>query len=326
MSTLFIIGIVILVVLAIRFHEKNTNAIGKSKKRLDGKTTIVTGGTAGMGLEIAKEFARRGAKVIVACPFEEEGENARKEIIIEASHNKVIFKLMDLGSLESVRQVAADIIKEEERLDILVNNAAVGVPMDFVTKDGMSFIMQVNYFGHFLLTLLLLPLLRKSGTIEDPSRIINTSSILHTIGIYDIKRLNRTNHLLMIQIYGKSKLCLVLFARKLTKRLKERNVVINSVDPGAVGTGLFNSFGAFIGPILTSFLGYVFKTPVEGAQTALHAALDSDAGKVSAEFFKNCRQARANSMAYDDKIANYVWEQSIKCVKLGKEELYEINV
>ncbi|KAJ2939580.1 hypothetical protein O0L34_g14293 [Tuta absoluta] len=326
MSALLAIGVAILVAFVVRFYQKNTNAMCKSTKRLDGKTVLVTGGTAGMGLEIAKDFARRGAKVIVACPFKEEGENARKEIMKEARHNKIIFKLMNLGSLESVRQVAADILKDEDRLDILVNNAGVGVPKDFVTKDGMSFIMQVNYFGHFLLTLLLLPLLKKSGTIWDPSRIVNTSSILHIIGFYDIRNLSRADHWFMVQIYAKSKFALVVFARELTKKLKQENVVINSVDPGAVGTGIFNSAGKLYGPILTFFFGSVYKTPREGAQTALHVALDNQAGEVSGEFFKNCAQTKAITWAYDDKIARYVWKQSVKHVKLSEKELEMLGV
>ncbi|KAI5631948.1 short chain dehydrogenase domain-containing protein [Phthorimaea operculella] len=326
MSAPLAIGVVILFVIVVRFYQKNTNAMCKSKKRLDGKTALVTGGTAGMGLEIAKDFARRGAKVIVACPFKEEGENARKEIMKEARHNKIIFKLLDLGSLESVRQFASDILRDEDRLDILVNNAGVGVPKDHITKDGMSFIMQVNYFGHFLLTILLLPLLKKSGTIWDPSRIVNTSSILHMIGFYDIKNLNRTDHLFMMQIYGKSKFALVVFARELSKKLKQENVVINSVDPGGVGTGIFHSFGKLIGPILTFFYGSVFKTPWEGVQTALHVALDDQTGEVSGEFFKNCKQTRAITWAYDDKISRYVWKESVKYVKLSEKELELIGV
>ncbi|XP_049865868.1 retinol dehydrogenase 11-like [Pectinophora gossypiella] len=321
MSALLFVVVTIVIAIVIRFYEKNTNAMCKSKKKLDGKIAIVTGGTAGMGLEIAKEFARREAKVIIACPFKEEGVNARKEIVEETGNEKIIFKLLDLSSIESVRKFAADIINTEDRLDILINNAGVGVPSDFVTADGMSFIMQVNYFGHFLLTLLLLPLLKKSGTSWQPSRIVNTSSILHQIGAYDIRNLNRTDHWFMFQIYAKSKICLVLFARELTKRINGSNVVINSVDPGAVGTRIFDSSGKIYGPIFTFLCNSLYKTPWEGAQTALYVALDSEAGEVSGEFFKNCARARAIKWAYSDKLARIIFDDSVKCVKLTDEEL-----
>lgn len=308
------------VMILIRLYQKSTNGFCKSTKSLIGRTTLVTGGTTGMGLAIAMDFAHRGAKVIIACPYEDEGNYARALIVEKTRNEKVIFKLLDLSSLDSVRNFAADILRTENRLDILINNAGVGVPQDYITADGMSFIMQVNYFGHFLLTLLLLPLLRKSGRPNEPSRIVNTASILHRFGIMDFKHLNRTDHYYMWQIYAKSKLCLVLFARELTKRLKGDNVVINCVDPGAVGTRIFDSAGKLLGQILTFIFGSMFKSPWEGAQTALHVALDKRAGEVSGEFFKNCQQTRAVSWAYSNKLAKRLWEKSVRLVKLDGEE------
>lgn len=321
MSVLLVIAGITALAFFIRFYEKSTNAICKSQKRLDGRLAIVTGGTCGMGLEIAKEFARRGAKVIIACPFKEEGVNARKEIIEETGNKNVIFELMDLSSVQSVQKFAAGVLKSEDRLDILVNNAGVGVPKDFTTADGMSFIMQVNYFGHFLLSLLLLPLLIKTGKSLDPARIINTSSILHHFGIVDMNTLNKSNYWLMTLIYAKSKICLVLFAHELTKRLKGFNVVINSVDPGAVGTRIFDSSGWLHGMILKFLCTHLYKTPYEGAQTAIHAALDPEAGSVSGQFFKNCKKTRAVFWAYNNKVARQLYEESVRLVQLSQEDV-----
>lgn len=321
MAVLLVIAFIIVLAIVIRFYEKSTNAICKSQKRLDGRLAIVTGGTSGMGLESAKEFARRGAKVIVACPFKEEGVNARKEIIKETGNENVVFKLMDLSSVDSVQKFAAYILNSEDRLDILLNNAGVGVPRDFTTADGMSFIMQVNYFGHFLLTLLLLPLLMKTGKASDPARIVNVSSIAHHLGMVHMDTLNKTNYWLMLLIYGKSKICLVLFAHELTKRLKGSNVVINSVDPGAVGTGIFDSSGYLRGKLLTFLCTHLYKTPYEGAQTAIHVALDSEAGSVSGQFFKNCKKTRAAFYAYGNKVARQLFEESVRLVKLSQEDV-----
>ncbi|XP_026729278.1 retinol dehydrogenase 13-like [Trichoplusia ni] len=318
---LLIIAIIVILALSISLYQKSTNAICLSRKRLDGKTVIVTGGTAGMGLQMAIDLAHRGARVIIACPFEDEGTNARKQIIEETENNNVVFLNLDLASLESVRKFAANIIKTEDRLDILINNAGVGTPGDFLTPDGMNFTMQVNYYGTFLLTLLLLPLLKKTGKQGEPSRILTTASFLHMYGQVDIKNLNRTNYWNVVQIYGNSKICLIMFANELTKRLKGSNVVINNIDPGAVGTRIFDSTTKLLGLILTTACILFFKTPWQGAQTALHVALDKKAGEVSGKYFKNCEISWTVRRAQCEKTASALWEDSVRLVNLTEDEL-----
>ncbi|CAG9126855.1 unnamed protein product [Plutella xylostella] len=316
MSFFIVFSCIVIILIVVSVYQKLTNAYCKSKVSLKGKTAIVTGGTAGMGLEIAKDFARRGARVIIVCPFEHEGENAREEIVRETKNENIVFQHLDLGSLKSVRKFANNVLKTEERLDILMNNAGVGIPADILTDDGLHLIMQINYFGHFLLTILLLPLLKKTGQ----SRVINTASVLHYVGTFDKQRWNSTGQYL-IRVYGNSKYCLIPFSRELTRRLKGTGVVVNCVDPGAVGTRIFDSIRVpLIGIIARVGFYYAFKTAVEGAQTAIYASVDEAAGSVSGEYFKNCRQTRGVSSAYDDALASAVWKESVKCVQLSDEE------
>lgn len=316
---LLIVEIIVIGGMIVGLYQKNTNLVCKSKKRYDGKTVLVTGGTSGMGLEIAADFAHRGARVIVACPYEDEGIHGKKLIIRSSGNQNVVFKLLDLASLESVRNFAADILKTEDRLDILINNAGVGIPGDFLTADGMNFIMQVNYFGTFLLTMLLLPLLKKTGSTSEPSRIVNTSSVLHKFGKIDFENWNKTGYWSKMRIYGNSKLCLALFTRELARRMKSPNVIVNIADPGAVGTKIFSNslWGSFI-----SFMALIlFKHPWEGAQTALYAATSSRAGQFKGAYFKNCQPVRARELVYNQKLAARVWEESVRLVKLSDEEL-----
>nr|XP_026486313.1 retinol dehydrogenase 11-like [Vanessa tameamea] len=323
MIILYLIVVIVMVGMVVGLYQKNTNIICKSKKRLDGKTTIVTGGTSGMGLRIATDFADRGARVIVACPFVDEGTRGRKFIVDKTGNEEVIFKLLDLASTASIRKFSEDVIKTEKRLDILINNAGVGNVEDFATKDGLNFTMQVNYFGQYLLTLLLLPLLRKTGNSLEPSRIVNTASILHNIGSVNFEKINCPNYWYPIQLYANSKLCLILFTRELAKRLKdlkEFNVKVNSVDPGAVGTTIFNTTGKYYGGFITFLFSVLFKTPWEGAQTAIHVALDKKASLVSGELFKNCKLSRAKQTAYDDDLACSLWEESRKLIGLCVDE------
>lgn len=318
---LLILALIIIITLCIGLYEKSTNAVCLSRRRLEAKTVIVTGGTAGIGLMLATDLAHRGARVIIACPFEYEGVEARAKIIEETENHDVIFKLLDLSSLESTRAFAMDILKTETRLDIMINNAGVGIPTDFRTKDGMNFIMQVNYYGAFLLTLLLLPLLKKTGKPGEPSRIVTTTSFLHMIGKVDIKKANEVNYWYKLQLYANSKLYLIYFANELTTRLRESNVVINNVDPGLVATRIYDSVNKVFGFVVSSLILILFKTPWQGAQTALHVAVDKSAGEVSGQYFRNCKIKRAIKRAYCIKTAKLIWEESVRLVGLSDDEL-----
>ncbi|XP_073945863.1 retinol dehydrogenase 11-like [Choristoneura fumiferana] len=307
------------ILILVRLYQKSTNAICTSKKRLDGRTAIVTGGTAGIGLEIAKEFAHRGARVIIACPFKQEGSDALKTIIEETGNKNISFKLLDLSSLKSVREFAGNILTTEERLDLLINNAGISSLKDFQTKDGMNFIMQVNYYGHFLLTILLLPLLKKTGQPSEPSRIVNTSSYLHWFGRIDNENMNKSGYYWIPNYqYCNSKICMVSFSRELMRRLKGANVVVNSANPGTVGTGIYKPLG-LCGLFIKNMCYLLFKTPREGAQTAIYVALDEKTGGMSGCLFGNCKESLVSPLAYWDTAK--LWEESVRLVQLTDKEL-----
>ena len=157
--------------------------------------------------------------MILACRDEVKAAKAAKDIIAESGSNKVIVRIVDLASFESVRAFAKLINETEERLDILVNNAGLGAAPYWVTKDGYESIFQVNYLSHFLLTLLLLEKIKKSA----PSRIVNVSSNSHAFRNVRLKledfelskeRFNSINR------YAESKLAQVVFTRDLSQRLE----------------------------------------------------------------------------------------------------------
>nr|XP_034824239.1 retinol dehydrogenase 11-like [Maniola hyperantus] len=321
LTMLFIVILIVIVALIVGLYQKSTNAICLSKKRLDGKTVIVTGGTTGMGLKIATDLAERGARVVIACPFEDEGVTAKKEIINTTGNEQVVFKLLDLSSIASIRKFVKQIYETENRLDILINNAGIGAVNEFITEDGMSFIMQVNYFGKFLLTILLLPLLKKYATNLEPARIVNTSSVLHLLGTVNFDRLNNIKYWYPVLFYANSKLCVVLFTHELRKRLKGATVVVNCVDPGVVGTGIYGCMGKIVGGFITLVAFMFSKTPWEGAQTALYVALDKEAGMLSGQYFRNCKLSRAKKAAYNDETAKKLWEESVKLVGLSDMEI-----
>ena len=151
-----------------------------SKARLDGKTCIVTGSNTGIGKETALDFAQRGARVILACRDLNRANKAAEEIRKSTGNGNVIVQSLDLASLESVRKFADHFNRTEERLDILVNNAAVMASPRWETKDGFEMQFGVNHLGHFLLTNLLLNKLKASS----PSRIVNVSALAYECKLY----------------------------------------------------------------------------------------------------------------------------------------------
>ncbi len=210
-------------------------AVCQSKAVLSGKTVIITGGNTGIGKATAVDLARRDARVILACRSVEKGEKAVVDVHRESGSDNVIFHQLDLASLASIRQFVAQILEEEPRIDILINNAGIfGCPY-WKTKDGFEMQFRVNHLGHFLLTNLLLDRIKEAPA----ARIVNMSSSLHKRceGIsFDDLNMERSYN--PQRAYAHSKLATILFIRALARRLEGTKVTVNVLHPGIVRTDL----------------------------------------------------------------------------------------
>ena len=150
---------------------------------MKGKTVVITGANSGIGKETAKELVRRGARVVMAGRDQNSTEAVIQEINRLKFDGNMVYKNIDLSSFASVKQFAKDIIKNEESVDILINNAAVYGPPFALTTDGFETQFQVNHLSNALLTLLLLPKLEASSNQYQKSRVIMVSSILYRKGV-----------------------------------------------------------------------------------------------------------------------------------------------
>ena len=211
-----------IVILIRRFLRRKLPAMCRNANKLDGKTVIVTGANTGIGKEIARELARRNARVIMACRDTQRGEIAAEDIQREISHGKLIVKKLDLASFSSIREFANDIKIAEEKINILINNAGVFGPPFALTEDGYETTFAVNHLGHFLLTNLLLEKLAVSA----PSRIIIVSSKLYERAKINFDDINGEKGYRGITAYAQSKLANMLFAFELNKRLPEGKSVM----------------------------------------------------------------------------------------------------
>ncbi|ALC42024.1 CG2064 [Drosophila busckii] len=295
---------------------------GKFTKQTDetGKIVIVTGCNTGIGKETVLELARRGATVYMACRDKKRAEEARDDIIKQTNNKNIYYRNLDLASLESIRKFAADFKKEQDKLHILINNAGIMRCPKMLTKDGFEMQLGVNHMGHFLLTNLLLDLLKKSA----PSRIVNVSSLAHIRGSINKADLNSEKSYDTGNAYSQSKLANILFTRELAKRLKDTGVTVNALHPGVVDTELGrhmsilnNFFGRFV---LRSLMWPLLKTAKSGAQTNLYAALDPDLAEVSGLYFSDCKPKNVARAALDDEMAKYLWEESEKWTHSKKLE------
>ncbi|XP_069360458.1 retinol dehydrogenase 13-like [Maniola hyperantus] len=290
--------------------------------RLDGKTAIVTGGSSGIGYETAKNLALRGAKVIIASRNETKLTRARDRLQKITNNKLVSHKLIDLASLKSIRSFAAYTINTQDRLDILINNAgAIGLP-DRLTEDGLNLTMQVNYFGAFLLTYLLLPLLKNSA----PSRIINSSASSMYVGHIDFDHWNDVGRYNSVELLANSKLAVALFTAELDNRFRDSGVTANSFDPFLVrDTDLLNNLPDLVKNISRLFVDVVGQ-PKQGVGKQVAAlASNPELEMESGQHYKFCRKWINHWLVSDQELTSTLWDISKGIVKITPEEDWEAN-
>ncbi|XP_072938171.1 retinol dehydrogenase 13-like [Epargyreus clarus] len=290
--------------------------------RMEGKVAIVTGGSSGMGYETAKTLARRGARVIIASRNETKLIRARDTIIQKTGNPYVSYRLIDLASLKSVRTFANEVVTWEPQIDVLINNAGAVALADRLTDDGLNLTMQVNYFGTFLLTYLLLPLLKASA----PSRIINGSAASMYVGHIDFDHWNDIGRFGTIEVLANSKLAATLFTAELDRRLRGTGVTANSFDPFVVkDTDILNNLPELMRNITQLFINMIGQPKEEVAKQLAFLASNPDLENVSGMHYKFCRKWINHWLAGDSKLTVDLWEASKSAVGITTEEDWEAN-
>ncbi|XP_071238613.1 retinol dehydrogenase 11-like isoform X2 [Salvelinus alpinus] len=266
---LIVAGLVVVALLVVLFapHIRKYSAGGTcmSMARLDGKTVLITGANTGIGKETALDLAIRGARVIMAC---------------------------------------RDVEKEVNHLHILINNAGVMMCPYVKTKDGFEMQLGINHLGHFLLTYLLIGLLKRSA----PARIVVVSSLAHNVGwirFHDLLSQGSYNSGLA---YCQSKLANLLFARELARRLKGSGVTVNSVHPGLVRSELVRH--STIMSLLFSLFSLFLKSPREGAQTSIYCAVAEELHSLTGKHFSDCAPASVAPQGRNEETARKLWDAS----------------
>ncbi len=273
---------------------------------MQGRVCLITGATSGIGLESARALASQGAHVVLVGRDKGRGEAALAEVRRTSPEAKLELLQADLTSLASVRALAEDFQRRHSRLDVLLNNAGLIITERKVTADGFEATLATNHLSHFLLTHLLLDMLKASGA----ARVVNVSSQAHRVGSLDfLDDLHAERGYSGMKVYGNSKLANILFTRSLAKRLAGTKVTANSLHPGVVRTGFgLNNQGFF--STLVKLTAPFMLTAEGGARTSVYLASSPEVEGVTGKYFMKCREAKESAAARNDAAAERLWEKS----------------
>ena len=254
-------------------------------------TILVTGATDGLGRRVARELAAKGATVLLHGRNPERLEATLEELMSQVGSEKANSYLADLSSLAAVRDLADRILSKHDRLNVLVNNAGIIVRERRESEDGYELTFAVNYLSHFLLTRLLLPLLKDSA----PARIVNVASAGQSPVDFSNLMLERGYD--AMKAYSQSKLAQVMFTFELAEHLRDTGVTVNALHPAS----LMDT------KMVQSTFGYSMSTVEEGTEAVVRLAISPEIGGVTGRYFDGTREARANRQAYDPRVRNRLW-------------------
>jgi NAD(P)-dependent dehydrogenase (short-subunit alcohol dehydrogenase family) len=290
---------------------------------MTGKVVVITGATSGIGQAAAEDLARMGARIIQIARDRARGEEAMKRLRDLAPGVAHSVRFADLSLISQMKQVALDIAKAEPRIDVLINNAGAVFGTRQLTPDGLERTFALNHMAYFVVTDGLFERLVASA----PARVVNTASDAHSAFPLDFGDLQsaeayRWNLLEWMRfggpgykVYGRSKLCNILFTRQLARRLAGTGVTANCLHPGFVATRFGDQAGGLI-----SFGIRVAKrfalSPQAGGETLTYLASSPEVAGITGQYFYQCTPAIPSQDAQDDTAAQRLWEESVRLAQL----------
>ncbi|XP_072470595.1 polyprenol dehydrogenase isoform X3 [Notamacropus eugenii] len=254
--------------------------------------------------------------VIIAGNNEKDAQEAVKRIKEETLTSKVEFLFCDLASMKSVRQFVKEFKKKNYPLHVLINNAGVMMIPQRKNIDGFEEHFAVNYLGHFLLTNLLLDVLKKTGSPSRNARVVTVSSSTHYVGELNMDDLQSRHCYSPCGAYAQSKLALVLFSYQLQQLLAAEgsHVTVNVVDPGVVNSDLYKHVFWLLKLVKNLTYWFLFKTPDEGAITSIYAAVAPELEGVGGCYLYHENMIKSSDITYDEDLQRKLWAESCKMV------------
>lgn len=269
---------------------------------MKGKVILITGATNGIGLEAARALGRSGARLVIVGRSADK-TNATADLIRRDTGADVTPLIADLSQQADIRALAADFKSRFDRLDVLINNAGAYFNSKQMTADGFEMTFALNHLSYFLLTHLLLDVIKDSA----PARIINVSSNAHKFGGIDFDNLQAEKRFGGMIAYGQSKLENILFTYELARRLEGTGVTVNALHPGVVRTGFGKNNGALMTVAMNIFQGITGISAEQGADTIVYLASSPEVAEVSGKYFYKRRAIKSSAVSYDTDAAARLW-------------------
>ena len=279
---------------------------------MNGKTVLITGASTGIGLHSAIGLAKLGAEVVMVGRDERRTAQAAELVKSQTGNQAISYLIADLSSLKEVRKLAGEFRDKYKKLDVLLNNAGAVFLTRHVSVDGYEMSLALNHLNYFLLTNLLLDML-KSGPA---GRVVNVASRAHYRGHVDFDDLQSRHGYNGMRVYGMSKLMNVLFTYELARRLQGTHVTANCLHPGFVASNFAGNNGWFVRFAMRFMAGRI---PVEeGAKCSIYLASSPDLQGVSGKYFNyDTKETRSSDESYDEAEAKRLWEVSEKLVEIN---------
>lgn len=282
---------------------------------MHGKIVVITGCTNGIGKETAREFARLGAHVVMACRDLPRAENLARQLIQETQNPNIQAMECDLASFQSIHSFAKRLLASLEctvnRIDCLVLNAGVFSAKKSFTKEGYELHYGVNYLGHFLLTMLLLPQLQESNH----PRVIGISSFVHLVGRVDFANFKAESGFGPTSAYAQSKLATVLFSKALARFVDHADFKAYSFNPGAVSTNIMGQSGW-----MKKISDAVLRSPRNVAKEIIGLTACPQAAP-NGSYFSQAKLGKTSPLANDDTLADRLWRVSLHQCNLDESNL-----
>jgi len=273
--------------------------------QMRGKTCVITGATSGIGYETAKALAAMGASLVLVGRNEQKSIRTVDRLTELTGNDNIEYLLADLSVQQDIRWLAGDIRERYQQVDVLINNAGAIFFSRKETADGLEMTFALNHLGYFLLTNLLLDVLKHSA----PARIVNVASAAHQGASLDFEDLQRTGHYSAMNVYGQSKLANLLFTYELARRLQGTQVTVNAMHPGFVGSNFGKSSG-LLGKLLMPVLHLFARSPRKGAETVIYLASSTAVEGVTGQYFIDKEPAKSSPASYDTETAQKLWRVS----------------
>ncbi len=278
---------------------------------MDGRIVVITGGTSGIGLVAAERLAGKGARLVLVARDPTRGEIALQRLRSAGPKAAHAIHYADLSTIQEMKRVAGEIAAAEPRIDVLINNAGALFSSRQVTADGLEMTFATNHMSYFVVTLGLADRLRSTPG----ARVVNTASAAHRRARLDFDDLQSAKRYRGFSVYGRSKLCNILFTRELAKRWSQAGVTANSLHPGFVSTRFGDQSGGVFQRLVRAAKLFAI-SPEKGAETIVHLASSDSVAKLSGLYFYQCRPVQPTKEAQDDFAAKRLWDESVRLAQM----------